>query len=703
MHLTEHAGKALLARAGIEVPPGVVVNPGDADMAPPPFPGPYYLKVQTLSGGRGKAGGVVRVEEAAGIAEAASRLFSLPLGGATPPFLRLEPAVPHDRALYLSLGVSRRRGGLCLTVAGEGGGDVEALAGDARLLALDVPPPFGLTPRLARRAFFHLGLPQGLWTPFLALLEKLFAAVEADGLLLAEINPLAVTPDGRFVALDAKVTADDSVVALRPELRRYADDRLLTGAERRAAAYGLAFVSLPGRVGLLANGAGLAMATMDALAGAGLDAANFLDFGGTADAVRLRAAFDLLFADERVAACLVNMFGGILSCADVARAFAEALGDAPPPRPVVVRFAGNGAGQGAELLRRLGLPALAVAEDMDQAVAMLSEVVAPGPGRDFSAPPPEACRSLPGAAGDAGACASGLRPLPSLFDLDGKSGVLVQGITGRAGSRHALRMRAYGANVVAGVTPFRGGRDVEGIPVYDSVAAAVARHAVDVSVIFVPAAGAADAILEAAEAGVSRIACITDGVPQKDMLAVRAALAGKDVLLLGPNTPGLLVPGAMQAGIMPPDPFLPGPVAVFSRSGTLTYEVCSRLSAAGIGQAAAAGIGGDPFGGADFTALCHMVRDDDRVRAVMLIGEVGGRAEEDAAAYVLETAYPKPVAAFVAGLSAPPGRALGHAGALLERPGGVAGKLACLSRAGIAVCAELGEVAGVMAGLLCGA
>ncbi|HML62417.1 MAG TPA: succinyl-CoA synthetase subunit beta, partial [Solidesulfovibrio sp.] len=222
------------------------------------------------------------------------------------------------------------------------------------------------------------------------------------------------------------------------------------------------------------------------------------------------------------------------------------------------------------------------------------------------------------------------------------------------------------------------------------------------SVIFVPAAGAADAVLEAAEAGIARIVCITDGVPQKDMLAVRAALAGREVLLLGPNTPGLLVPGIMQAGIMPPDPFTPGPVAVFSRSGTLTYEVCSRLTAAGIGQAVAAGIGGDPFGGADFKALCRMVQGDDRVRAVMLIGEVGGRAEEDAAAYLEATHFPKPVAAFVAGLSAPPGRALGHAGALLERPGGIAAKLACLSRAGIAVCPELGEVAGVMAGLLCG-
>lgn len=701
MHLTEHAGKALLDAAGIEVPPAIVLEPGDSDARTPPFAGPYYLKAQVLAGGRGKAGGVVRLDDADAIGPAAGQLFSMILGGAAPPFLRLEPAVAHDRALYLSLGVSREHKSLCLTVAGQGGVDVEGLAGGDALLVLPVPAACTLTARLARRAFFHLRLDKALWEPFFTLLARLFAVVRDNRLLLAEINPLAVTPDGRFVALDAKVGVDDSVAAVTPALGGFFDARLLPASERRARRQGLAFVSLPGRIGLLANGAGLAMATMDALEAAGLQAANFLDFGGTADAARLRAAFDLLFADEHVAACLVNMFGGILSCADVARALLDALGDAPPPRPVVVRFAGNGAAEGADVLRHQGLPALVVAEDMDQAMAMLSEVAPVGARRVLDAPPPALCRE---AAGHAGRPKKGgpEGTLPSLLDLDGASGVLVQGLTGRAGRRHAGLMRAYGTNVVAGVTPFRGGEIVAGVPVHDTVAAAVARHDIALSVIFVPAPGAADAILEAAEAGIGRIVCITDGVAQHDMLAVREELRGRDVLLLGPNTPGMLLPGRMQAGIMPPQPFLPGPVAVFSRSGTLTYEVCSRLSAAGIGQAVAAGIGGDPFGGADFVGLCRMVRQDPRVRAVMVIGEVGGRAEEDLADYVRRTAYPKPVVAFVAGLTAPPGRALGHAGALLERAGGATGKLAALAGAGIAVCPELGEVAGVMAQALCG-
>ncbi|EHJ46051.1 Succinate--CoA ligase (ADP-forming) [Solidesulfovibrio carbinoliphilus subsp. oakridgensis] len=704
MLLTEHAGKALFAEAGIETPPGLALGPGEAAGFVPPFAAPWYLKAQTLSGGRGKAGGVVRLDDPAGLEAAAEGLFGLSLGGQTPPFLRLEPVVPFDRAVYLSLGVSRERKALCLTVARQGGVDVEGLAGSEELLVLDVPPPFALTPRLGRAAFFHLGLEPERFEAFFTLLSRLFAAVDAYGLLLAEINPLAVTPDGRFVALDAKVVVDDHAVCVTPALARFGDDRFATPSERRAVAHKLSFVSLAGRVGLVANGAGLAMATMDALDTAGLSAANFLDFGGAADAPRLTAAFDLIFADPNVTACCVNMYGGILSCLDVAEALAVTLADAPPPRPVVVRFAGNGATAGAARLRRLGLPSLLVAGDMDEAMALLSEIVPVGPRRPLSIPLAEACRDRPAVAPtDAGMARRTTPSLPSLLDLDQTSGVLVQGLTGRAGRLHARRMVAGGTNVACGVTPFRGGTAVDGIPVYGTVAQAVRHHDIALSVLFVPAPGAADAVLEAAEAGIRRIVCITDGVPQKDMLAVRTALAGQGTLLLGPNTPGLCLPGRMQAGIMPGEPFSPGPVAVFSRSGTLAYEVCSRLTAAGIGQAVVAGIGGDPFGGAGFVELCEMVRHDERVRAVMVVGEVGGYAEEDLAAHVAATGYPKPVAAFVAGLTAPPGRTLGHAGALLDRPGGITEKLACLARAGIAVCPELGDVAGVMAGALCGA
>ncbi|KUG28915.1 succinyl-coa ligase alpha chain [hydrocarbon metagenome] len=284
--------------------------------------------------------------------------------------------------------------------------------------------------------------------------------------------------------------------------------------------------------------------------------------------------------------------------------------------------------------------------------------------------------------------------------------IMIQGITGKTARLHAGLMAAYGAanagQVVCGVTPFRGGQDVDGVPVYDSVRQALAEHEVDISVVFVPAAHAPDAIREAAWAGTPRVVCVTEGIPQLAMLETLAAPGLGNTLLIGPNTPGIIVPGRFKAGIMPVDPFTPGPVAIFSRSGTLTYEAAARLSAAGIGQAVAVGMGGDPFTGLGFVELAEAVRDDPAVRAVLILGEIGGDAEERLAEHVLASAYPKPVAAYVAGVSAPPGRRLGHAGAILENASGAAEKFASLRRAGITVCADLADVAPAVAGFLDG-
>jgi succinyl-CoA synthetase alpha subunit len=240
---------------------------------------------------------------------------------------------------------------------------------------------------------------------------------------------------------------------------------------------------------------------------------------------------------------------------------------------------------------------------------------------------------------------------------------------------------------------------VDGVPVYNSVLEAAARHRIDVSLIFVPGAYASEAVLEAAQARVPWIVCITEGIPQLDMLAVLPVLRETGARLIGPNTPGIIRPGAFMAGIMPVDPFRAGEVAVFSRSGTLTYEASSRLSAAGIGQALAVGLGGDPFIGLGFEDWLEIVRDDARVKAALLLGEIGGRAEEDAAAFVRAVNFPKPVAAFVAGLTSPPGRRMGHAGAILEEGGGAGRKLTALEEAGIAVCPDLDGIAAVMAWL----
>ena len=280
------------------------------------------------------------------------------------------------------------------------------------------------------------------------------------------------------------------------------------------------------------------------------------------------------------------------------------------------------------------------------------------------------------------------------------SRVLVQGITGRDGSFHAKGMKEYGTKVVAGVTPGKGGTQIDGIPVFDSVEEAVARTRANVSVIYVPAALAQDAIYEAVDAEVPLVVCITEGLPARDMVEVAAYLKGRSTRLVGPNCPGLISPGQCKVGIMPGFIHSPGRVGLVSRSGTLTYEVVWQLTRAKLGQSTCIGIGGDPIVGTRFVDTLALFEADDQTDAIVLIGEIGGTDEEDAAA-LTERHVTKPVVAFIAGQTAPPGKRMGHAGAIVSGGAGTAQeKMARFERAGIPVAKVPSEIPGLIANAL---
>lgn len=281
--------------------------------------------------------------------------------------------------------------------------------------------------------------------------------------------------------------------------------------------------------------------------------------------------------------------------------------------------------------------------------------------------------------------------------VDDNTRVVVQGITGTEGTFHTRQMVEYGTKVVAGVTPGKGGQKLDGLPVFNTAQEAVGETGANASAIFVPPPFAADAIMEAAEAGVELVVCLTEGIPTLDMIAARQYLKGKNTTLIGPNTPGIISPGKCKIGVMAGYIHREGKVGVASRSGTLTYEVVDQLSKLGIGQSTCVGIGGDPIIGLSFGDILHLFEADPGTDAVIIIGEIGGRAEEEAAHY-FRRQMTKPVIAFIAGITAPPGRRMGHAGAIIS--GGVGSaqeKIHTLEEAGITVVKSPAEVARTVA------
>ena len=276
--------------------------------------------------------------------------------------------------------------------------------------------------------------------------------------------------------------------------------------------------------------------------------------------------------------------------------------------------------------------------------------------------------------------------------IDKNSKVLVQGVTGRDGSFHALKMRSYGTNIVGGTSPGKGGQNVEGIPVFNTVAEAVEKTGADTSIIFVPAPFAKDAMFEAADAGIKLIVCITEGVPVMDAVAAQHYIKLKGARLVGPNCPGLISPDKSMVGILPTNIFKKGGTGVISRSGTLTYEIVDSLTKSGFGESTAIGVGGDPVVGLYFEDMLQLFQDDHETDSIVLVGEIGGDAEERAADFIKKN-ITKPVVAFISGRQAPKGKQMGHAGAIITTGSGTAAeKIAAFEAVGVPVAKETSEI-----------
>lgn len=684
MKLNEHMSKKLLGGFGIPVPEGEMLGPEAVGDFSSQFEFPWVVKAMVLTGGRGKAGGVRVVHSREEFEAAAREILGMHIKEERVPFVRVEPACHIQREMYLSLTLDRQRKSLVLTAGRAGGVDIES-SGRENILSLDLDPALGMQGFQVRRAFFHMGLDKSMYKSWSLLLKNLYAAFIKYRLLLAEINPLVLTEEQELLALDGKVELDDNYVQINRELFDYHVPEHLGKQEKLAGEAGLSYHKLDGSVGMVVNGAGLAMATMDLLNFSGVPAANFLDLGGGADQERISRALDILFNDPGVETVFINIFGGILSCEKVALALAAALEDASVAKPMVVRFSGFKAGEAGRVIQGLHADNIYYVQDLGRALEVLGELSASrGGGQSFERiefPPPAEKMRTP------------KRYEPGPFPLNKNTPVLVQGITGREGMLHTREMLACGTRIVAGVTPFKGGVDVEGVPVFDSVEQACKERDIQASVIFVPGGAAADAIMEAVDMHIPWVVCITEGIPQQDMLKLLPAIRKSGTRLVGPNTPGIIVPGQTKMGIMPASIFSRGPVAVLSRSGTLTYECVQSLGSAGIGQCMCLGVGGDPYVGMDFRDIFPMLQRDPTCRAVLVLGEIGGTAEEDLARELDEMGFDKPVLGFVAGQTAPPGKRLGHAGAILdEHSGGIRAKLQVMHEAGITICPDLASI-----------
>jgi len=683
MNIHEYQAKEIFRDAGLPVPPGdVATTPEEAEELARTYGGHVVVKAQVHTGGRGKAGGVKLADSPEEARKHAGAILGMEIKGLEVRKVLVTPAEEIESEAYVGVLMDRGAQAPVFMVSSEGGVDIEEVARTQpeAIRKLRVDPRYGLLPHQAYWLGAALYDDPSLVKQASKIIGQLYDAYTGSGASMAEINPLITTPGGELKAIDAKVTLDDSELFRHPDLEAYRDTDAEPWAETRAREAGLSFVKLDGDVGCCVNGAGLAMATMDLVKYYGGEPANFLDIGGSSNPDKVVAALEIITADPNVDVILFNIFGGITRCDDVANGIVEATGTLDIDPPIVIRLTGTNEEEGLAILEEAGFSATS---SMDAVVQKAVETA--GSAVMISS----AATTLSGFDDP---------PMSMAIFVDESTRLVVQGITGRDGSFHAREMMEYGTPVVAGVTPGKGGRAFEGpdgaeVPIFNTMDEAVRETDANASVIYVPPAFAAGAVMEAADAGVDLVVAITEGIPVQDMARVQAFVRDRGTRLVGPNCPGLISPGKAKVGILPAQIVTPGPVGLISRSGTLTYEAVIHLTNAGVGQSTCVGIGGDPLIGTSFVDCLEAFDRDPETEAVVMIGEIGGTDEQEAARYVSEN-LEVPVVGFIAGQTAPPGRTMGHAGAIISGSEGTAEeKMKAFEENGIAVARRPADIA----------
>lgn len=666
MLLLEFQAKELLRTAGLSVPAGVVIPVGASNSQ---ISFPVVVKSQVPVGGRGKLGGVKLVKNTHELDDAIVAIGRLEIKGHTPAHLLLEEALNIQRELYISLQVNRDDRRIEWIASGTGGVEIESHSGG--VLIIDSKDP-----RAHERLSSILDIPEKTLSPLLNKLERCFCD---NDLLLLEVNPLVVTHTDQLVCADAKVMVDDNAQF------RHDDFNWPEPASIKP---------LGGTIGVIANGAGMAMSTMDTIYAAGGRPANFLDIGGgTGEEVfvkNLRVINDM----HGVTSIIVNIFAGITHCDDIARGIIAATKQIPDLVPLFIRLEGTNRDEAAELLLKAGI---ALQPDLRTCINLaLDPTSAPHtpaaihlqPESDLTETVSDTARSR-GAGGRMGRAEDGRVRAGLPFT---NQPVIVQGITGHHGAFHTERMLQAGTNIVAGVTPGKGGQTVYGVPVYTCVQDAVAAHQATASVVFVPARFAKDAVFEAIDAGIRLIVIITEGIPVHDMLLIHQKSVATNTTIVGPNCPGFIIPGSHKLGIIASHITSPGHTTIVSRSGTLTYELADALTKKSIGQRLILGIGGDPVQGMTFTEALKIAQEDPLTDQIVLVGEIGGEGEIRAANYIDEH-ITKPLYGLIVGHSLPPGQTFGHAGAIVSaRAEDAATKTAYLASCGVAMSDTLDEL-----------